>query len=108
MSPNPHPWSHREQFPSGRPLGLLEATPDAPTEPAKRPFGLRFATSHRPGSVVELDTAALHYDPVTQTIMIRDGETLSPAFKHTSDKTKTSTGSQDRKAADNDEDAGGD
>lgn len=108
MSPNTHPWSHREQFPLGRPLGLLEATTDTPTEPTERPFGLRFATAHRPGSVVELDTSALHYDRATQTTMIREGETLSPVFKHTSDKTKTSTGSHDRDAADNDEDAGGD
>jgi putative ATP-grasp target RiPP len=57
---------------------------------------------------VDVDFSTISYDPVRQIALAVDGSgSVIPAMKHTSTRTKTSTGSQDRKGADSDSDATG-
>ncbi|HEX5496918.1 MAG TPA: putative ATP-grasp-modified RiPP [Mycobacteriales bacterium] len=76
-----------DQFPLGQRPGVVAASDSQPSDPAARPFGLRFAGS--PASAIPVDLSALRYDEERQ---ISVDETGAPAFdKHSTGKTNTRT-----------------
>ena len=94
-------------FPLGKTAGALTGSAEPPGEPGTRPFGLRFLAEPVPDSQDGLDWGALEYDARQQIAVVRDGELLTPVFKHTNNQTTTTTGTDDRKAPDSDTDVGG-
>jgi putative ATP-grasp target RiPP len=83
-----------DQFPLGRPFGLIEPVAAVPSRPEVRPFGLGFATT---GAAVSVDVSGLWYDPVRQLGVIVAGG------KHSTGPTKTAT-SDGHKSMDSDTD----
>jgi hypothetical protein len=70
-----------------------------------RPLGLMLASV--PDAAATVDVGMLRWDEAQQVMTLAGGGEFAPAFKHTSDKTSTSTASQDRTGPDSDTDAGG-
>lgn len=101
-------WRPADQFPLGSLAGRCEGDKEPRGGVETRPFGLRHAVVSNLGSDDSLDLAALDYDIDRQVAVMRDGGSVLPAFKHTNNRTSTSTGADDRKAADRDSDVGGD
>jgi putative ATP-grasp target RiPP len=83
-----------DQFPLGRPFGVIEPVAAVPSRPGVRPFGLRFATT---GAAVSVDVSELGYDSVRQLGVIE------AAGKHSTGKTNTRT-SDGHKSMDSDTD----
>jgi putative ATP-grasp target RiPP len=92
-----------EQLPTDNGFVTTVASEVVPT--AARPFGMRLAVE--PAVTATVDVGSLRWDDDKQIMMLADGADLSPAFKHTSTETGTSTNSQDRSAPDTDKDASG-
>ncbi|MGH3940128.1 MAG: putative ATP-grasp-modified RiPP [Pseudonocardiaceae bacterium] len=82
-----------DQFPMGRPFGLIEPVSAAPSRPELRPFGLSFATA----AAVPVDVSGLRYDPARQLGVIEAGG------KHSTGPTNTRT-SDGHKSMDSDTD----
>jgi putative ATP-grasp target RiPP len=101
------PFGPTHHFPLGKKAGAITVSAEWPEDRAPRPFGLRFLADPVPDSRGALDWTAVEYDPQRQIAVIRDGDALTPVFKHTNNQTTTTTGVDDRKAPDSDTDVGG-
>jgi putative ATP-grasp target RiPP len=102
MSANELVWAS-EQFPMGAPIDENVGNPQAAF-----PFGLRYAVTPPSASVVQIDFSKISYDAARQiSVVAEDDGSVTPAMKHTSTVTKTSTASHDRTGDDKDTDSSG-
>ncbi len=85
-----------DQFPMGRPFGVIEPVSAVPSRPGVRPFGLGFATS---AAAVSVDVSGLRYDPAQQ----RELGVIEAGGRHSTGKTNTRT-SDEYKSMDSDTD----
>jgi putative ATP-grasp target RiPP len=101
-------WRTADQFPLGAIAGINEIDARGPSGPDTRPFGLRYATDPNHPSNDSLDVAEQGYDVDRQIAVVRDGDSIVPVFKHTSNRTSTTTSDSDRRGPDSDSDVGND
>jgi putative ATP-grasp target RiPP len=101
-------WRPADQFPLGKMAGLREVNDEGPGSQETRPFGLKYVTDPNLSGRSSLNVAALYYDCNQQIAVMRDGESVLPAFKHTNNQTSTTTADSDRTGPDSDTDVGND
>jgi putative ATP-grasp target RiPP len=77
------------QFPLGRPFHEVTLHADPPSDPGKRPFGLRFARD-RPADV-QIDRTKIGYDGDRQIGVVHEADRVLPLWRHTDGVTNTQT-----------------
>lgn len=95
-----HPWPPSDQFPLGRPYGLVSGCGERAS--LIRPFGMRRAVT--PRHVAQLRVADLGYDEVAQIGLVREGGTYVPWLRHTDGQTGTVTNADGHGGRDSDVD----